>query len=210
MISQLHFGSAVFLSLALISVACDRRSEDAKKSITPEYDKATGKLALLKYDSNGDGKVDTWSYMDGARIVRIELDRDDDGKIDRWEYYSADQKLEKIGSSRARDGKEDAWSYLGPDGTVTRIDVSLRRNGRVTRVEHYQRDVLVAAEEDGDEDGKMDKWETYDGDRLASVAFDTQHRGTPDRRLIYGANGTARLEVDEKGDGRFQPQEIRK
>ena len=27
---------------------------------------------LLKYDSNGNGKVDTWSYMDGARIVRIE------------------------------------------------------------------------------------------------------------------------------------------
>jgi hypothetical protein len=29
------------------------------------------------------------------------------------------------------------------------------------------------------------------------------HRGTPDRRLLYGADGTARLEVDRKGDGHF-------
>lgn len=165
---------------------------------------------LLKYDSNGNGKVDTWSYMDGARVVRIEIDRDEDGKIDRWEYYGPDQKLEKIGSSRAQDGKEDAWSYPGPDGLIVRIDVSTLRDGTVTRIEHYQRDVLVAAEEDSDEDGKMDKWENYDGEHLASVAFDTLHRGTPDRRLIYGPNGTARVEVDEKGDGRFVPLKIKK
>jgi hypothetical protein len=189
---------------------CDRRGEDARKRITPEYDKATGKLVLLRYDSNGNGKVDTWSYMDGARIVRIEIDQDEDGKIDRWEHYGPDQTLEKIGSSRAQDGKEDAWAYLGPDGTIARVDVSLRRDGHVTRVEHYQHNVLVAAEEDGDDDGKMDKWETYDGDRLTSLAFDTQHRGTPDRRLIYGPDGTVRVEVDEKGDGRFEAQKIRK
>jgi hypothetical protein len=73
----------------------------------------------------------------------------------------------------------------------------------VNRVEHYQNDVLIAAEEDDDGDGKMDKWETYDGDHLVSIAFDSTHRGTPDRRLIYGANGVARLEVDPKGTGQF-------
>ena len=45
----------------------------------------------------------------------------------------------------------------------------------------------------------MDKWETYDGDHLVSIAFDSTHRGTPDPRLIYGASGVARLEVDPKG-----------
>ena len=52
--------------------------------------------------------------MDGARVVRIEIDKDEDGKIDRWEYYGPDQKLEKVGFSRANDGKEDAWSYSDP------------------------------------------------------------------------------------------------
>ena len=172
-------------------------------TIEPVYDKLTGKLQLLKYDSNHDGRVDTWSYMDGTRVLRIEIDKDEDGKLDRWEYYDAAQKLEKIGMSRANDGKEDAWAYTGPDGAIVRIDVSTKRDGKVTRVEHYQHDVLVAAEEDSDEDGRIDKWETYEGTRLASVAFDTQHRGKPDRRLIYGADGSVRVEVDEKGDGIF-------
>jgi len=196
-------GIVAFLVCAQITSACDRAGDEARKRMTAEYDKTTGKLTLLKYDSDGNGKVDTWSYMDGPRVVRIEIDKNEDGKIDRWEYYDANQKLEKIGTSRAQDGKEDSWSYLGGDGTLTRIDVSTRHDGKITRVEHYQKDVLVSAEEDGDGDGKMDKWETYDGDRLASIAFDTTHRGTPDRRLIYGSDGTARLEVDAKGTGQF-------
>jgi len=191
------------LVVAQISAGCDRAGDEARKRMSAEYDKATGKLSLLKYDSDGNGKVDTWSYMDGPRVVRIEIDKNEDGKIDRWEYYDANQKLEKIGTSRAQDGKEDSWSYLGDDGTIARIDVSTKHDGKITRVEHYQKDVLVSAEEDGDGDGKMDKWETYDGERLASIAFDTTHRGTPDRRLIYGADGTARLEVDAKGTGQF-------
>jgi WD40 repeat protein len=194
-----------FLALTLISSGCDSRTAEARKRITPEYNKKTGKLQLLKYDSDGDGRVDTWSYMDGARVVRIEIDKDEDGKIDRWEYYGPDQKIEKVGFSRSNDGKEDAWSYTGPDGTIARIDVSTKRDGKVTRIEHYQQNKLVAAEEDGDGDGTIDKWETYDGDRLASLAFDTMHRGTPDRRLIYGPSGTARMEVDAKGDGHFVP-----
>ena len=190
------------LSCALSVSACSDNA-DAKKRIEPTYDKQTGKLQLLKYDSDGDGKVDTWSYMDGTRVLRIEIDKNQDGKIDRWEYYGADQKLEKVGFSRENDGVEDAWSYAAPDGSIARIEVSTRRDGKVNRTEYYEKNLLAHAEEDTDGDGKIDKWETYDGTRLVSVAFDTAHRGTPDRRLLYGADGTARLEVDRKGDGHF-------
>jgi hypothetical protein len=173
--------------------------------MTPEYDPATGKLQRLKYDSDGDGKIDTVSYMDGARVVKIEIDKDEDGKVDRWEYYGPDQKIEKIGFSRAGDGKEDAWSYPDASGTVVRIEISTKRDGKISRVEQYQQNKLTTAEEDADGDGKSDTWETYDGERLSSIAFDTQHRGTPDRRLIYGPDGSARVEVDVKGDGHFVP-----
>ena len=203
--SRIGPAPAVILAIAIISVSCSSERTEAQKRITPEYDKKTGKLQLLKYDSNGNGKVDTFSYMDGARVLRIEIDKDEDGKIDRWEYYGPDQKIEKVGFSRLSDGKEDAWSYTGPDGSIVRIDVSTKRDGKVTRIEHYDHEKLLAAEEDSDEDGRIDKWETYDGDRLASVAFDTGHRGTPDRRLVYGSDGTATMEVDPKGDGHFVP-----
>ena len=175
------------------------------KKLEPVYDKITGSLQILKYDSDGDGKIDTVSYMDGARVIRIEIDRDEDGKVDRWEYYGPDQELEKVGFSSANDGIEDAWSYAGPDGSIVRIDVSTRRDGKVNRFEHYENDVLASAEEDTDGDGAVDKWEVYNGPVLSSVAFDETHRGTPDRRLVYGADGSARLEVDPVGDGHFVP-----
>jgi hypothetical protein len=203
MLKDLQSAFLVVLASALALSACDARGEEARKRISPEYDAATGKLSLLKYDSNGNGTFDTWSYMDGARVVRIEIDKDEDGKMDRWEYYGPDSKLEKIGSSRAQDGKEDAWSYPGPDGSIARIEISTHRDTRVTRVEHYEHGVLVSAAADGDADGQMDTWETSEGDHLASIAFDTQHRGKPDRRLVYGPNGTARLEVDVNGTGQF-------
>jgi hypothetical protein len=160
---------------------------------------------LLKYDSNGNGKVDTLSSMDGTRVVRIEIDKDEDGKTDRWEYYGADQSIERIAFSRENDGKQDAWSYPGPDGSIVRTEISTRRDGKVTRVEHNKGNVLVSAEEDTDGDGKMDKWETFEGDHLIAVAFDTMRRGSPDRRLVYGPNGSARLEVDATGNGQFMP-----
>jgi antitoxin component YwqK of YwqJK toxin-antitoxin module len=161
---------AVLTVPLVVVLACAGADQPARARIAPEYDKKTGKLQLLKYDSNGNGKVDTWSYMDGGRIVRIEIDTNEDGRIDRWEYYGADQKLEKVALATNGDGK-------------------------ATRTEWYAKDVLVRAEEDTDEDGRTDKWETYENGHLSSVAFDTLHRGVPDRRLVYDADGSVRVEV---------------
>src|SRR5213593_1947251 len=130
------------LSIAPLFASCNTAADEAKKRIEPVYDKNTGQLTLLKYDANGNGKVDTWSYMAGARVVRIEIDKDEDGKIDRWEYYGPDQKLEKVGFSRANDGKEDAWSFANADGSLARVEVSTKRDGKVDRVEYYEKDTL--------------------------------------------------------------------
>lgn len=192
----------VWTSVLFCALSTSCRREDRPR-IEPVYDQKTGRLKLLKYDSDADGKVDTWSYMDGSRVLRIEIDTDADGRIDRWEHYDADGKLLSIGLSRARDGVEDARTYAGPDGAVARIEVSTRRDGKANRTEYYAHDVLVRADEDTDGDGAIDKWETYDGDRLASVAFDTGHRGSPDRRLTYDRNGSVRVEIDSRGDGNF-------
>jgi hypothetical protein len=171
-----HVGHvALMLVVALGVSGCSSEREAAKKRITPEYDK-TGRLQLLKYDSKANGTVDTWSYMDGARVVRIEIDKDGDGKIDRREYYGPGQKLEKVG-------------------------LSLRHDEKLDRVEYYEHDVMVRAEEDTDADGRFDKWETYDGPRVASVAFDTSQNGVPDRRLTYGPGGTATMEIDLERKG---------
>jgi uncharacterized protein (DUF2141 family) len=196
------FQRPLTVACALFIVACDASPSSTNK-LEPVYNKKTGKLEVLKYDSNGDGKFDTVSYMDGARIVRIEIDRDGDGKVDRWEYYGPGQKLEKVGFSRANDGIEDAWSFADAAGAIVRIEVATKRDGKPNRFEHYSNNILTGVEEDTDGDGRVDKWETYEGQHLASVAFDIRHRGTPDRRLVYGNDGSARMEVDDAGNGHF-------
>jgi len=177
--------------------SCNRApANSGSKQIEPVYDKQTGKLQVLRYDRDKNGTAETISYMDGSRILRIEIDENEDGTVDRWEHYDAGQKLLKVGTSRTGNGKEDSWSYPAADGSVAKVETSANSDGKVTRTEYYEKAALVRAEEDGDGDGVLDKWETYSGaGQLASVAFDTSHRGTPDRRLVYGAGGDARVET---------------
>jgi hypothetical protein len=191
------------LCVLLSTAACSQQARD-EKVIQPVYDTQSGRLKELKYDSDHDGKVDTVSFMDGVRVLRIEIDRDEDGKVDRWEYYDANQKLEKVGFSHLGDGVEDAWSFADSEGKVVRVEISTKRDGRVSRVEHYAGDLQVSAEEDTDADGQFDKWETYDQGRLASVAFDSVHRGKPDRRLRYEADGGIKIEIDPSGSGEWK------
>jgi hypothetical protein len=95
--------------------------------------------------------------------------------------------------SRGDTGKEDAWSYAGADGSVVKLELA-GKDGGIARTEHYEHDQLVSAEEDTDGDGRIDKWETYAAGRLQAVSFDTRHRGTPERRIVYAADGSARVE----------------
>ena len=197
--SYLQYVGIPILIVGLATAGCGSPGGDSSTSprtgaVEPVYDEATGKLQLLKYDANGDGTIDTWSYMDGARVVRIELDPDQNHVIDRWEYYGPDRAIEKVGTSRAGDNTPDSWAYFDQTGAMTKLELSTHRNGTVDRVEYYQAGARVRAEEDTNADGRIDKWETYDGSRLASVAFDTRQRGTPDRRVLYAQDGTVRVE----------------
>jgi len=174
---------ACVLALYWGAVGC--RAPQADKRVEASYDKSTGKLSQLTVDAKRDGKPNIYSYMDGTKFVRIEIDTDEDGKIDRWEYYGADQKVEKVGSSRLNDGKPDLWAYQAADGTVSRIELSSKRDGKIDRVEFYEKGSLVRAEQDTDGDGRPDKWETYANGVLTTVGFDTKHTGTPDRVIDY-------------------------
>jgi hypothetical protein len=189
------------VSLAVGACSGKPKQAAATNEFNPVYDKKTGKLTQLTFDADKDGKNDTWSYMDGTRIVRIEIDRDNDGRIDRWEYYGADQKVEKIGIASENDGKADAWAYPAADGSLAKKEISTKRDGKVTRVEYYEAGALVRVEEDTQASGRIDKWETYRNGSLSAVAFDDQRLGKPTRRLVYGADGQVRAEVDPQGSG---------
>ena len=78
----------------------ERQQNDPR--VRRSYD-AHGKLRLLVYDADGDGRFDTRSYMDGERLLRVELDDNNDGIIDRWEEYGPGETLVRA-YERAPDG----------------------------------------------------------------------------------------------------------
>jgi thiol-disulfide isomerase/thioredoxin len=65
------------------------------------------------YDSNGDGKIDVWSYYkDGVEVYR-EIDSNFDGKPDQYRWLNAGGS--KWGVDRNEDGKIDAWQQISPE-----------------------------------------------------------------------------------------------
>jgi hypothetical protein len=202
--------------VAALGAACsDAEKARLKDTTKPTYDQATGKLRELTYDANKNGRIDTWTDMDGTRPLRARIDRDEDGRLDRWEYYDEKGGLAKVGFSRGNDGTPDAWAYPGADGKIVRVEVSSSKDeGKIDRWERYDpatagkdgMGALVAAEEDTNGDGRVDKWETYERGVLKTAAFDEDHDGKADRRLTYAAGALVMIESQPDASGTFQKQ----
>lgn len=209
--AQRHVATIVVLACPFIG--CSSPGSSANDTAVARYDPASGRLQRLEFDSTRNGRNDAVGIMDGARVERIEVDEDEDGKIDRWEFYDAQRRLERVGFSRDRSGVMDAVAILDAGGEVERVEMSTGGEGRFNRVEYYQAGSLARVEEDTNDDGRIDKWETYGLDphagpgqspSILTAAFDDDFRGTPSRRLVYRPDGTVlRIELDPDGDGMF-------
>ena len=186
-----------------LSVWANADRTGATAAIKPTYDTTTGRLTQLSYDSDHDGRADTWTDMDGTRPLRSRIDRNGDGKVDRWEEYDASGTLVKVGFSRKDDGRADAWVSASGENAIQRIEMSSTGDERkIDRWEYYDvshagadgRGVLVRVEEDTAGDGNVHKWETYRDGALETVAFDEDGDGKPDRRLTYRGTAPALIE----------------
>ncbi len=197
--------------MAVVLCACcacsDPERERLKATTKPTYDERTGRLKELTSDANANGRIDTWTEMDGRRPVQSRMDRNEDGRIDRWEYYAADGRLMRVGYSRRDDGKPDAWAEPSADGRISRVLVS--STGDQTKIDRWETydpaaaDALTAVEEDTNLDGRPDKWETYVAGALRTAAFDENGDGRPDRRLTYETGALVLIESEMDSNGRF-------
>jgi hypothetical protein len=190
--------------MALTIAACGAPASPL--AVRPVYDSRSRQLVRLDADQNRDRVIDTRTYMAGNTPLRTEADSDQDGRVDRWEYTDAHARVYMIGTSSRRDGVEDRWAIVDDRSSERTLLISRQRDRRLDRREVFLGDVLVRAEEDGNGDGRPDKWEVWDRGVLREVRFDSAGtRGRPDRRLLYDAAGRfERLEVDVDGDGRFE------
>ncbi len=198
------FTLGVMAVLGAASLAC--APAPAGRRAVPSYDDFTGRLVQLSADQNGDGRLDQWTYLDGDRPLRGEADANADGRIDRWEYFNAESTLVIIGTSSLDDGVEDTWADVAPTaGGEMHLARSRRRDRQRDRHEYFRGTTLARTEEDTNADGRIDRWDRYDGPILREAAFDTTLSGRrPDRRVLYDERGRFQhVEADPDGDGRF-------
>jgi hypothetical protein len=210
--------SASFIVLALGVAAACSRTPGGERPVA-DYDQNTGRLRRIVLDANKNGKNDTVSYMDGTRIIRVELDLDENGKVERWDFYGPDGTLEKVGFASRNDGVMDSQAFYEHAGVLRRIESSTKRDGRFDRTEFYEHNVLVRSEDDTNGDGRPDKWDVYTprpdhgpGEpayAIASTEFDDSGSGRPERRFVYGPKGSiARVEFDRDGTGNWRSQPV--
>jgi hypothetical protein len=151
------------------------------------YD-AQGRIAIVEYDSDGDGRADYIAHYDERRQIRmIEVDEDHDSWVDRFEHYDAAGVLEKVGRCRKQRGRADEWTYRAPDGRPARIEYDDDGDGKPERTEVLEDGIVVRIEADSDRDGRPDRWQSWQRGRLVSEELDTDGDGQPDRRLVFGA-----------------------
>jgi hypothetical protein len=200
---------AAALALALAGAACGERACGGRGGLPPGqlplvnrgngqfhlldkgawkgYYDGQGRIAIVEYDSDGDGRADYIAHYDERRQIRlIEVDEDRDAWVDRWEYYDAAGVLEKVGRWRKQRGRVDEWIYRAPDGRPARIEQDEDGDGKPERAEVYKDGALVRVETDSGGSGRPDRWQSWDHGRLVSEELDTDGDGKPDRRLVFG------------------------
>lgn len=165
---------------ASIAVACSpppdvRRTnfEVRTKEGVAKYNPRTGKLQQLNVDTDKNGRIETFSYWEGARVHRIEIDKDEDGKIDRWEHYDAQNKLARVGSSSKDDEVEDTWTYPDERGFLARVETDTDRDGSIDKREFF-----------------VPRTDAADGRVLIMVELGLDRAGHAARRLFYKPDGS--------------------
>lgn len=150
-----------------------------------------GRIIRLLYDQNGDGKADvvTLFYPGAGAPRQIEVDTDLDGVVDRWEYYTPNGTREREGWARHKPGKPDLWEWTDSKGRLTRREFDDDGDGQIDRIEYYEKGELSLVAVDSDHNGKMDRWQSWVGKRVAREELDLDGDGVADRRLLYGPTG---------------------
>ena len=208
--------------LALLTLVAGCGGNTGSETSKGSYDPKTGRLVQITYDRNGNGRIDTWTKMDGTRPISSELDTNEDGRIDRWEEYDEQGRLTRAGWTRpateitpgapvtpptpGATPTPDAWLYTSADGKTSRIEFFDTDNTGaevVTRREFYEGTVLVRVEEDKDGDDIVDQWETWEGRALKYVEFDEGTDGRPDRRFTYTNGALVLIESAPDASGAY-------
>lgn len=127
-----------------------------------------GEIVRQEEDTNGDGRVDTWSAFHESKLARREVDTKGSGRPDTVYYYE-DDKIAREERDESGDGRP-SFRAVYQDGRLARVEKDVNRDGKmdlwVTYDTEQTDEVVVKEERDLNGDGGVDLWSYYEDGRL--------------------------------------------
>ena len=115
---------------------------------------------VVTSDINRDGKPDSWTYINGGDVDRMELDINFDGKIDSVYIYDGKGKVKEEILDTNYDGRMDNWRFY-KNGSLEEDEIDSDFNGTVDVWVYVNRKRIYRIEKDTTGDGKPDTIEQY-------------------------------------------------
>lgn len=92
------------------------RRREASYSVSKQIDEIAiyknGNVEVVMRETNFDGKLDTWDYYEGGKLVRRERDKTGDGRIDEWWTFEPGTENATIVQADVHTGKPDPTSTV--------------------------------------------------------------------------------------------------
>lgn len=119
-------------------------------------------------DTNGDGRVDTWSAFKDGKLVRREVDTKGNGRPDTIYYYE-DDKISWEERDENGDGRP-SFRAIYQNGRLAKVEKDLDRDGKIDLWIYYDttkdQELVLKEEKDLNGDGAIDLWSYYENGRL--------------------------------------------
>jgi hypothetical protein len=155
-------------------------------------------------DVNKDGVPDLWIYYNPARpgeIIRQEEDTNGDGRVDTWTIFK-DGKLARREVDTKGDGTPNIF-YIYDKDVIAREERDEYGDGRRSYRGFYENGRLAKVEKDTNGDGKIDLWIYYDSTSDRNVVLkeeaDLNGDGAVDLWTFYAGGKVVRRDVSAKG-----------
>ena len=153
-----------------------------------------GRIVREAFDDRGTGVPDRILYYDatGTQVVRSEEDTNGDGRIDTWTDYKNGQIVNRRSDTHG-DGTVDTWTFYH-EGQVVRLEQDTDGDGLPDRIEFYEGGHRVREQQD--RNGKAAVITYFDkNDQATQRDEDTDGDGVLDMRSYYKAGKLVRREV---------------
>lgn len=118
---------------------------------------------VLEYDTNKDGKIDRWVYVQNGFVYKVEIDVNYDGKIDSIYIYVNSDKgpiLQRIELDTDYDGVFDDFVYY-ENGKMVKEEIDSNNDGKVDIWIYIADGYIYKVEKDLNFDGKIDEVINY-------------------------------------------------